>query len=148
MARKAFASHLHAYATHPSDEKHIFHIRHLHLGHQDTSVDSFAGYPSSALDGASRRISAMYETIIFADEDEDEGDTQAVEDDLMNDEQGSEAQLSLLSSLKLSYDGGLLRPDSGDMGHNDATQTRERLCEQGCDAHFDTLARRVFIMAE
>jgi len=33
MARKAFASHLRAYATHPSDEKHIFHIRHLHLGH-------------------------------------------------------------------------------------------------------------------
>jgi ATP-dependent RNA helicase DDX31/DBP7 len=22
-----------AYATHPSDEKHIFHIRHLHIGH-------------------------------------------------------------------------------------------------------------------
>lgn len=22
-----------AYATHPSDEKHIFHVRHLHLGH-------------------------------------------------------------------------------------------------------------------
>ena len=22
-----------AYATHPSDEKHMFHIRHLHLGH-------------------------------------------------------------------------------------------------------------------
>ncbi len=22
-----------AYATHPSSEKHIFHIRHLHLGH-------------------------------------------------------------------------------------------------------------------
>lgn len=33
MARKAFASHLRAYATHPADEKHIFHIRHLHLGH-------------------------------------------------------------------------------------------------------------------
>src|ERR1700761_7935232 len=33
MARSAFASHLRAYATHPSDEKHIFHIRHLHLGH-------------------------------------------------------------------------------------------------------------------
>ena len=33
MARRAFASHLRAYATHPSDEKHIFHIRHLHLGH-------------------------------------------------------------------------------------------------------------------
>jgi hypothetical protein len=91
----------------------------------------------------------MYETIIFADEDEDEGDTQALEDDLVNDEQESEAQLSPLSSLKLIYDDGFLRPDGpGDMGHNDATQTRERLCEQGCDAHFDTLARRVFIMAE
>lgn len=22
-----------AYATHPSDEKHLFHVRHLHLGH-------------------------------------------------------------------------------------------------------------------
>lgn len=33
MARKAFQSHMRAYATHPSDEKHIFHIRHLHLGH-------------------------------------------------------------------------------------------------------------------
>ncbi|KAI0703357.1 P-loop containing nucleoside triphosphate hydrolase protein [Cerioporus squamosus] len=32
-ARKAFLSHMRAYATHPSDEKHIFHIRHLHLGH-------------------------------------------------------------------------------------------------------------------
>ena len=26
-------SHMRAYATHPSDEKHMFHIRHLHLGH-------------------------------------------------------------------------------------------------------------------
>ncbi|GBE80673.1 ATP-dependent RNA helicase DBP7 [Sparassis crispa] len=33
FARKAFLSHVRAYATHPSDEKHIFHIRHLHLGH-------------------------------------------------------------------------------------------------------------------
>ncbi|EIW63373.1 DEAD-domain-containing protein [Trametes versicolor FP-101664 SS1] len=33
VARKAFQSHMRAYATHPSDEKHIFHIRHLHLGH-------------------------------------------------------------------------------------------------------------------
>ncbi|CCM01137.1 uncharacterized protein FIBRA_03185 [Fibroporia radiculosa] len=32
-ARKAYLSHMRAYATHPSDEKHIFHIRHLHLGH-------------------------------------------------------------------------------------------------------------------
>ena len=26
-------SHMRAYATHSSDEKHMFHIRHLHLGH-------------------------------------------------------------------------------------------------------------------
>ncbi|KAI0073363.1 DEAD-domain-containing protein [Panus rudis PR-1116 ss-1] len=32
-ARKAFLAHIRAYATHPSDEKHIFHVRHLHLGH-------------------------------------------------------------------------------------------------------------------
>ncbi|KAH9931056.1 DEAD-domain-containing protein [Epithele typhae] len=29
-ARNAFRSHMRAYATHPSDEKHMFHIRHLH----------------------------------------------------------------------------------------------------------------------
>lgn len=33
IARKAYLSHMRAYATHPSDEKHIFHIRKLHLGH-------------------------------------------------------------------------------------------------------------------
>ncbi|KAI5123052.1 hypothetical protein M0805_000487 [Coniferiporia weirii] len=33
LARRAFQSHMRAYATHPSDEKHMFHIRHLHLGH-------------------------------------------------------------------------------------------------------------------
>ncbi|KAF8973095.1 DEAD-domain-containing protein [Flammula alnicola] len=33
LARKAFLSHMRAYATHPSNEKHIFHIRNLHMGH-------------------------------------------------------------------------------------------------------------------
>ena len=33
LARKAFLSYMRAYATHPSNEKHIFHIRHLHIGH-------------------------------------------------------------------------------------------------------------------
>ena len=92
---------------------------------KDTSVDSFSGYPSSALDGASRRISAMYENIISADEDEDEGDTQAVEENLpvMDDEQGSEAQLSPLSAhlrRRLSQ----TRPDNpGDMGHKAVMRT-------------------------
>ncbi|KAG1730754.1 P-loop containing nucleoside triphosphate hydrolase protein [Suillus lakei] len=33
LARRAFTSHMRAYATHPSNEKHIFHVRHLHIGH-------------------------------------------------------------------------------------------------------------------
>ncbi|KIY74454.1 DEAD-domain-containing protein [Cylindrobasidium torrendii FP15055 ss-10] len=33
LAQQAFLSHMRAYATHPSTEKHIFHVRHLHLGH-------------------------------------------------------------------------------------------------------------------
>ncbi|KAI6000678.1 DEAD-domain-containing protein [Pisolithus albus] len=33
LARRAFLSHMRAYATHPASEKHIFHIRHLHIGH-------------------------------------------------------------------------------------------------------------------
>ncbi|KAG2086326.1 P-loop containing nucleoside triphosphate hydrolase protein [Suillus discolor] len=31
LARRAFTSHMRAYATHPSNEKHIFHVRHLHI---------------------------------------------------------------------------------------------------------------------
>jgi len=33
LARNGFKSHLRAYATHPSGEKHIFHVRNLHSGH-------------------------------------------------------------------------------------------------------------------
>ncbi|CAE6438955.1 unnamed protein product [Rhizoctonia solani] len=33
LARKAFQSHMRAYATHPADEKNMFHVRNLHLGH-------------------------------------------------------------------------------------------------------------------
>ncbi|EJD42673.1 DEAD-domain-containing protein [Auricularia subglabra TFB-10046 SS5] len=33
LARRAFKSHVRAYATHPADEKHLFHVKHLHLGH-------------------------------------------------------------------------------------------------------------------
>jgi len=33
LARQAYLSHMRAYATHPANEKHMFHIRHLHLGH-------------------------------------------------------------------------------------------------------------------
>ncbi|CAO3699844.1 unnamed protein product [Rhizopus stolonifer] len=33
LARKAFWSTVRAYATHPATEKHIFHVKKLHLGH-------------------------------------------------------------------------------------------------------------------
>ena len=64
------------------------------LASQDTSTDPFAGFPSSALDAASHRISAMYENVIFVDKDEDEGDTQIVEDDLIGLRRGGETNCS------------------------------------------------------
>lgn len=33
LAQKGFQSYMRAYATHPSNEKHIFHVRNLHIGH-------------------------------------------------------------------------------------------------------------------
>jgi ATP-dependent RNA helicase DDX31/DBP7 len=33
LARQAFIAHVRAYATHSAAEKHIFHVRFLHLGH-------------------------------------------------------------------------------------------------------------------
>jgi hypothetical protein len=60
---------------------------------QDTSTDLFAGFPSSALDAASRRISTMYENVIFADGSEDEGDTQIVEEELIGRRRGGEIKL-------------------------------------------------------
>ncbi|KAL4074234.1 P-loop containing nucleoside triphosphate hydrolase protein [Scleroderma citrinum] len=33
LARKAFLSHMRAYATHPTSEKYMFHVRNLHIGH-------------------------------------------------------------------------------------------------------------------
>ncbi|KAH9997416.1 P-loop containing nucleoside triphosphate hydrolase protein [Russula compacta] len=50
MARKAFASHLRAYATHPLDEKHMFHVRHLHLGHLAKSF-ALREAPSAMISG-------------------------------------------------------------------------------------------------
>ncbi|KAI9100594.1 P-loop containing nucleoside triphosphate hydrolase protein [Phlyctochytrium arcticum] len=33
LAQKAYTSHIRSYATHVSSERHIFHIKNLHLGH-------------------------------------------------------------------------------------------------------------------
>ncbi|KAF8470504.1 hypothetical protein DFH94DRAFT_674822 [Russula ochroleuca] len=67
---------------------------------QDTSTDLFAGFPSSALDAASHRISVMYENVIFVDEDEVEGDTQIVEEDLIGRRGG---ETKLFSKTPFSY---------------------------------------------
>jgi hypothetical protein len=57
---------------------------------KDTSTERFPVYRSAELDAASRQISTMYENIIFGEEDEDKGDTQMVEEDLMCGTQGGE----------------------------------------------------------
>lgn len=64
---------------------------------QETSTDFFAGFPPSVLDAASRRISALTENVIFADRDEDEGDTQMIEEHLITDGEGGETKLKLYS---------------------------------------------------
>ncbi|KAJ3910307.1 P-loop containing nucleoside triphosphate hydrolase protein [Lentinula edodes] len=58
LARKAFMSHMRAYATHPSAEKHIFHIRHLHLGHlaKAFALRETPKAATSASGGKSRRL--------------------------------------------------------------------------------------------
>ncbi|KAI9443645.1 DEAD-domain-containing protein [Lactarius indigo] len=87
MARKAFASHLRAYATHPSDEKHIFHIRHLHLGHlaksfalrEAPSTVSAHGKGRGAV-GTKRRASGRRQRVRAdgrGDDDDDDDDPEA-----------------------------------------------------------------------
>jgi hypothetical protein len=59
-------------------------------------------YPSSALDAASLRISAVYENIIFGGrDDEDEGDTQIVEEELTHDTRGMAVYLQLTLQLTI-----------------------------------------------
>jgi len=65
LARKAYMSSMRAYATHPSNEKHIFHIRHLHLGHlaksfalRDTPTSATARAHKSKGEFKSKNLSA------------------------------------------------------------------------------------------
>ncbi|EGG12210.1 uncharacterized protein MELLADRAFT_46695 [Melampsora larici-populina 98AG31] len=53
LASKAFSSHIRAYATHPSQEKHFFHVKSLHLGHLAKSF---------GLREAPKRISGSFST--------------------------------------------------------------------------------------
>ncbi|KAH9815577.1 P-loop containing nucleoside triphosphate hydrolase protein [Melampsora americana] len=53
LASKAFSSHIRAYATHPTQEKHFFHVKSLHLGHLAKSF---------GLREAPKRISGSFST--------------------------------------------------------------------------------------
>ncbi|KAE8249445.1 hypothetical protein A4X13_0g5207 [Tilletia indica] len=64
LARKAYMSHIRAYATHPAAEKHIFHTRFLHLGHlakafalreAPTAIKKHAHAPKAAAAGANAK---------------------------------------------------------------------------------------------
>jgi ATP-dependent RNA helicase DDX31/DBP7 len=56
LARKAFLSHMRAYATHPSNEKHIFHVRQLHMGHLAKAF-ALREAPKSVVGADSKNIS-------------------------------------------------------------------------------------------
>jgi ATP-dependent RNA helicase DDX31/DBP7 len=45
-----------AYATHPSNEKHIFHVRHLHIGHLAKAF-ALRDAPKSVTGAGSKRVS-------------------------------------------------------------------------------------------
>lgn len=51
LARKAYKSSMRAYATHAAAEKHIFHVRKLHLGHMAKSF-AMREAPSNLKDDA------------------------------------------------------------------------------------------------
>ncbi|KAG1862974.1 DEAD-domain-containing protein [Suillus tomentosus] len=57
LARRAFTSHMRAYATHPSNEKHIFHVRHLHIGHLAKAF-ALREAPKTITDGKNKISSA------------------------------------------------------------------------------------------
>ncbi|KAI8913053.1 P-loop containing nucleoside triphosphate hydrolase protein [Powellomyces hirtus] len=54
LAQSAFKSHVRAYATHVADERHIFHIKKLHLGHIAKSF-ALREAPTDLLVDAARR---------------------------------------------------------------------------------------------
>jgi len=55
LARKAFLSHMRAYSTHPSNEKHIFHVRHLHIGHLAKAF-ALRDAPTTVTGGGSKKM--------------------------------------------------------------------------------------------
>ncbi|KAL0579160.1 ATP-dependent RNA helicase dbp7 [Marasmius crinis-equi] len=78
MARKAFLSHMRAYSTHPSDEKHMFHIRNLHIGHLAKSF-ALREAPKTVTGAGGKQKSKDHsakKTKSIGDKDKAKGDTE------------------------------------------------------------------------
>ncbi|ETW80556.1 hypothetical protein HETIRDRAFT_123078 [Heterobasidion irregulare TC 32-1] len=84
LAKRAFQSHMRAYATHPSDEKHIFHIRHLHLGHlakafalrEAPSAVAASNNKAKSKARGQARVKAKKEGVRFRDNEEEDADAE------------------------------------------------------------------------
>ncbi|KAG1884461.1 hypothetical protein F4604DRAFT_1919670 [Suillus subluteus] len=57
LARRAFISHMRVYATHPSNEKYVFHVRHIHIGHLAKAF-ALREAPKTITDGKNKVTSA------------------------------------------------------------------------------------------
>jgi ATP-dependent RNA helicase DDX31/DBP7 len=76
MARKAFASYIRAYSTHPIEEKQFFHPKSLHLGHlaKSFALREAPGQlaPSTAKAEKAAKISSVNTTKRKRDDEEEE----------------------------------------------------------------------------
>jgi hypothetical protein len=80
-----------------SDDKVSFQWRTVASTTEAVSKDrSTEIYSSSGLDATYRHISAMYENIIFGEEDEDEGDTDTADEELKRDTRGGRTHSSCM----------------------------------------------------
>lgn len=61
LARRAFLSHIRAYATHPTNEKDLFHVRFLHLGHLAKSF-ALREAPDAIKENASKDVGSLSAT--------------------------------------------------------------------------------------
>jgi ATP-dependent RNA helicase DDX31/DBP7 len=59
---KGYTSFLRAYATHASAEKHIFHIKKLHLGH---IAKSFALREMNGVDSIKKKDNGEYNSVMM-----------------------------------------------------------------------------------
>ncbi|KAI0318325.1 P-loop containing nucleoside triphosphate hydrolase protein [Amylostereum chailletii] len=108
LARKAFSSHMRAYATHPSDEKHIFHIRHLHIGHLAKAFalrEAPSNLKSFAAKGKSKTSASKRPPAATKDKQKSRGPK---EDDSDDPETERRMRVAVRSQGRLSKKGGVM----------------------------------------